>query len=112
MTLDLCRTLDIPERSLIEQLRRSVVSIGSNMNEAHGAETHRLASAKLAIAYRECKEAKFQLSLVKHLSPGHGEVIEDIYKKLDSIAARLYTGVRTLRAKDESKKGKGRSRFK
>jgi four helix bundle protein len=112
MTLELCRELDIPERALVEQLRRSVVSIGSNMTEAHGAETYKLASSKLAIAYRECKEARFQLSLIKHLAPTRADVIAVIDNKLDSIAARLYTGIRTLREKAQRPKGKSDQRFR
>jgi four helix bundle protein len=96
--LDLCRRLKIPERSLIDQLRRSIVSIGSNMNEAHGAETRKFCSSKLAIAYRECRESRFQLALIAHVCPEEASCIKKLDTRLDSIAARLYTGIRTLRS--------------
>jgi four helix bundle protein len=98
--LNFCRSCTVPEYALLEQLRRAVVSIGSNVMESHGAETRLLSSSKLAIAYRECLEARFQLSILAEIAPQHEDTVAAIDAKLNSIAARLYVGIRTLRDKD------------
>lgn len=50
---------------LSKQLLRSGTSIGANIAEANGAISKAEFSAKVSIAYKECLETKYWLSLLK-----------------------------------------------
>ena len=50
---------------LSKQLLRSGTSIGANVAEANGAISESEFSAKMSIAYKECLETKYWLSLLK-----------------------------------------------
>ena len=50
---------------LSKQLLRSGTSIGANIAEANGAISQADFSAKISLAYKECLETKYWLSLLK-----------------------------------------------
>jgi four helix bundle protein len=50
---------------LSKQLLRSGTSVGANIMEANGAISKADFSAKMSIAYKECLESKYWLSLLK-----------------------------------------------
>jgi four helix bundle protein len=50
---------------LSKQLLRSGTSVGANIMEANGAISKADFSAKMSIAYEECLESKYWLSLLK-----------------------------------------------
>ena len=50
---------------LSKQLLRCGTSIGANVEEAMGGQTRKDFTAKLAIAYKEARETKYWLSLLK-----------------------------------------------
>ncbi len=58
-------TNDKKEFVLAKQLLRSGTSIGANVAEANGAIDKAEFSAKISIAYKECLETKYWLSLLK-----------------------------------------------
>ena len=53
------------EYHLSSQIARSGTSIGSNIEEAIGAQSNRDFIAKLSIAYKEARETHFRLRLYK-----------------------------------------------
>ncbi len=56
------------EFNLANQLVRSGTSIGANIAEANGGISKADFSAKISIAYKECLETKYWLSLLKDTS--------------------------------------------
>lgn len=58
-------TKDKKEHVLSKQLLRYGTSIGANISEANGAISRADFSNKISIAYKECLEAKYWLSLLK-----------------------------------------------
>ena len=56
---------DKKEFILSKQLLKNGTSIGSNVAEANGAISQADFSAKISIAYKECLETKYWLSLLK-----------------------------------------------
>ncbi|MBU4445062.1 four helix bundle protein [bacterium] len=58
-------TKDKKEHVLSKQLLRCGTSIGANISEANGAISRADFSNKISIAYKECLEAKYWLSLLK-----------------------------------------------
>ena len=66
---------------LSKQMLRSGTSIGANIAEANGAISKADFSAKMSIAYKECLETKYWLSLLKDT-----EYLET--KAFDSIESR------------------------
>jgi four helix bundle protein len=109
--LQFCRELPQLEATIRQQLSRSVLSVGSNISESKGSETLKVMRSKLAIAYRECQEARFQLKVISCLEPRHADRIAALDKRLDSIAARLYTAIRSIRSR-ESDTSTHHSRYK
>ena len=53
------------EYVLSKQLLRSGTSVGANIVEANGAISKADFSAKISIAYKECLESKYWLSILK-----------------------------------------------
>lgn len=58
-------TQEQKEFTLSKQLIRSGTAIGANIAEANGAISKADFSAKVSIAYKECLETKYWLSLLK-----------------------------------------------
>ena len=56
---------DKKEYVLSKQMLRSGTSIGANTAEANGAISEADFSSKISIAYKECLETKYWLSLLK-----------------------------------------------
>ncbi len=52
------------ERTLSVQILRSGTSIGANIEEANGAQSDKDFIAKMSIAYKECRETKYWLTLL------------------------------------------------
>ena len=94
-----CRQVqsDKREYEVSRQFTRAAVSIGSNLMESQGSTSDEMAASKLEIAYRECCEARFQLSVLCESGLLDAMVAEDLDEQIDSLAARLYTGMRRLR---------------
>lgn len=71
---------DKREFILSKQLLRSGTSIGANIAEANGAISKSDFSAKMSIAYKECLETKYWLSLLKDTGYIEQKAFESIYK--------------------------------
>lgn len=84
---------------LSKQLMRSGTSVGANIIEANGAISKADFSAKMSIAYKECLESKYWLSILKD----SGDLIEgefqNLFKKADEICKILFSILKTTRIK-------------
>ncbi|NES99463.1 MAG: four helix bundle protein [Sphaerospermopsis sp. SIO1G2] len=85
------------EYIISKQLIRSGTSIGANIAEANGAISTADFSAKISIAYKECLEAKYWLSLLKDTSYIDEKAFNSIYSDADEIGKILYSILKTTR---------------
>ncbi len=77
------------EYVLSKQLLRSGTSIGANLAEANSAISSADFSAKVSIAYKECQETKYWLSLLKDTGYLEENGFNSIYKDAEEIAKIL-----------------------
>jgi four helix bundle protein len=85
------------EYILSKQLIRSSKSIGANIAEANGAISQADFSAKISIAYKECLETKYWLSLLRDTSYIEQKAFESIYQDADEIGKILFSILKTSR---------------
>lgn len=85
------------EYVLSKQLLRSGTSIGANVAEANGAISDADFSAKVSIAYKECLESKYWLSLLKDTGYIDLKTFESIHKDADEIAKIAYSILKKTR---------------
>ena len=78
---------------LSKQLLRSGTSVGANIMEANGAISKADFSAKMSIAYKECLETKYWLSLLKD----SGDLDQKEYHELFESAKILFSILKTTR---------------
>lgn len=88
---------DKKEFVLSKQLLRSGTSIGANVTEANGAISKSDFSAKLSIAYKECLETKYWLSLLKDTGFLDEKMFLSLFADADEIAKMLFTIIKTTR---------------
>lgn len=65
--INLCQKLTLP-RSVVDQITRSVTSIGANFAEAQDASSKKDFLNKIYIAKKEASETKYWLAIVEKLS--------------------------------------------
>jgi four helix bundle protein len=85
------------EYVLSKQMLRSGTSIGANIAEANGAISTADFSNKMSIAYKECLETKYWLSLLKdtgYISKGS---FESMYSDADELGRILFAILRKTR---------------
>ncbi|MDA8378131.1 MAG: four helix bundle protein [Planctomycetia bacterium] len=100
--VQLCRTLREEKREYVlsNQLLRCGTSIGANLAEAHASISPADLSSKVSIAFKECKETRYWISLLRDSDYlGH----EDAQAVLDELAKILFSIIRTLRIRNPSK---------
>jgi four helix bundle protein len=85
------------EYILSKQLIRSGTSIGANIAEANGGISPADFSAKISIAYKECLETKYWLSLLKDTGYFSEEAFNSIYLDADEISKILFSILKTTR---------------
>jgi four helix bundle protein len=96
---------DKKEFILSKQLVRSGTSIGANIAEANGAISEADFSAKISIAYKECLETKYWLSLLKDTDYFEKNAFDSIYRDADEIGKMLFSILDTTRkSKTQHKK--------
>ncbi len=76
---------------LSKQLLRSGTAIGANLAEANSAISQADFSAKVSIAYKECQETKYWLSLLKDTGYFEEKAFTSIYQDAEEIAKILYS---------------------
>ncbi len=82
---------------LSKQMLRSGTSIGANIAEANGAISEADFSSKISIAYKECLETKYWLSLLKDTNYISEKSFESMHKDADEIAKILYAILKKTR---------------
>ena len=80
---------------MVKQLLRSGTSIGANISEAKGAISDADFSAKISIAYKECLETKYWLSLLKDTSYLNDKEFESLHKDADELGKMLFATLKT-----------------
>ncbi len=88
------------EYVLSKQLLKSGTSIGANIAEANGAISKADFSSKISIAYKECLETKYWLSLLKDTEYIDLKTYSSIYLEADCIAKLLFAIIKTTRIKN------------
>ena len=87
------------EYVLAKQLLPSGTSIGANLSEANGAISRADFSNKISLAYKECLESKYWISLLKDSDIINAESYNMIYPGADEIGRILFAILRTTRIK-------------
>ena len=82
---------------LSKQLLRSGTAIAANISEALGAISQADFSNKVSIAYKECLETKYWLSLLKDTDYIDLRTYKGIYPEADEISKILYSILKTTR---------------
>ena len=82
---------------LSKQLLKSGTSIGANVAEANGAISKADFSAKISIAYKECLETKYWLSLLKDTGYIDIKSFDSIYRDADEIGKILFSILKKTR---------------
>ena len=79
------------EFTLAKQILRSGTSIGANAEEAVGGYTKKDFRAKMSIAYKETRETKYWLRLLKETDFITKTQFQSLHKDAEKIARILYT---------------------
>jgi len=94
-------TQEKKEFILSKQLIRSGTSIGANIAEANGAISPAEFSAKISIAYKECLETKYWLSLLKDTGYIDDKAFNSIYENAEEISKILFSILKKTRISDK-----------
>ncbi|MCU7244273.1 MAG: four helix bundle protein [Microcystis sp.] len=89
----LCETKQ--EYILSKQLLRSGTSIGANIAEANGAISKADFPAKMSIAYKECLETTYWLSLLKDTNYIEERAFQSINDDAEEIGKMLWAILKT-----------------
>ena len=80
------------------QVLRSGTSIGANMEEANGAESKEDFIHKVSIAYKEARETRMWLAMIREaLLPNNAEVVA-LHKECDELVRILFAILKTSRS--------------
>jgi len=82
---------------LSKQFLRSGTSIGANLAEANGAISDNDFSAKISIAYKECLETKYWLSLLKDTNYIDEKMFISLFNDADEISKMLFSILKSTR---------------
>ncbi|CAM1373371.1 four helix bundle protein [Tenacibaculum xiamenense] len=86
---------------LSKQILKSGTSIGANIIEANGAISKADFSSKMSIAYKECLETKYWLSLLKDSNDLELSKFERLFYEADEIGKILFSILKTTRIKKQ-----------
>ncbi len=94
-----CKHLQKEQKEFVlsKQLLRSGTSIGANITEANGAISEADFSNKISIAYKECLETKYWLSLLKETNYINEKTFESIHNDADEIAKMFFSIIKKTR---------------
>jgi four helix bundle protein len=82
------------------QLLRSGTAIGSNYEEARGAESRADFIHKLGVAWKESREAWYWLRLIQKTNVVKARLIDKILQEANEIAAILGSSLATAKSKN------------
>jgi four helix bundle protein len=89
------------EYILAKQLLRSGTSIGANIAEANGGISNADFSAKLSIAYKECQETKYWLSLLRDTNFLEANLFLSIFQDAEELSKMLFATIKKMRINKE-----------
>ncbi len=89
---------------LSKQMMWSGTSVGANIAEATGAISDADFSSKISIAYKECLETKYWLSLLKDTNYISEKSFESMHSDADEIAKMLFSILKKTRLKSVNSK--------
>jgi four helix bundle protein len=94
-----CRYLNIEKKEYIlaKQLLRSGTSIGANIAEANGGISDADFSAKISIAYKECLETKYWLSLLKDTNLLETSLYLSVFQDAEELSKMLFATIKKMR---------------
>jgi four helix bundle protein len=78
------------EYTLYNQILRSGTSVGANIEEALGGYTKKDFRAKISISYKEIRETKYWLRLLKETDYINSEQFESLHSDADELAKMLF----------------------
>ncbi|MBN1602751.1 MAG: four helix bundle protein [Chitinispirillaceae bacterium] len=84
------------EYILSKQLLRAGTSIGANVEEAIGAQSKKDFSAKMSIAYKECRETHYWLRLLRDSAYLDTKLAESMLSDCDELCKIIGSITRTL----------------
>lgn len=84
---------------LSKQLLRCGTSIGANVEEAQGGISKADFSAKLAIAYKEARESKYWIKLLRDTQYLTNPQASSLLSDADELCRILYSAIKTSRPK-------------
>jgi four helix bundle protein len=87
----------IKQYELSGQLLRSRTSIGANIEEAVGGASKKDFANKLNIAYKEARETKYWLRLLRDSEVIESKLAESFLRDCEELLRLLYTILRTTR---------------
>ena len=91
-------------RELGRQVLRSGTSVAANMEEANGAESKQDFIHKVSIAYKEARETRTWLGLIREaILPNDAEVVA-LYNECDEIVRILYAILNKARSTDHARR--------
>ncbi|MBP0001294.1 MAG: four helix bundle protein [Cyanobacteria bacterium SID2] len=82
---------------LSKQLLRSGTSIGANIAEANGAISKVEFKAKMSIAYKECLETKYWLSLLQATEYINDDTFNSVHNDAEELSKMLFSIIRSSR---------------
>lgn len=82
---------------LSKQLLRSGTSIGANSEEAQGGISKADFSAKLSIAYKEARETKYWIKLLRDTDYFTQNEAKSLLDDVDELCRLLYSAIHTSR---------------
>lgn len=83
--------------TLARQLIRSGLSVGANMQEADGAETKRDFVHKVSIAYKEARESRYWLAVIRVTVMKNDNEPQLLWNEADELVRILFTILRKSR---------------
>jgi len=86
---------------LSKQLLRCGTSIAANIAEANGAISKNDFSAKMSIAYKECLETKYWLSLLKDTNYINNKTYQKLFDDADELGKILFSILKTTRINNQ-----------
>jgi len=87
------------EYILSKQVLRSGKSIGANIEEAIGGYSRKDFAAKMSISYKETRETKYWLKLLRSTEYINENIFQSLYKDADEIGKVLYRVIKNTKSK-------------
>lgn len=88
---------ELKQFELSSQLLRSGTSIGANVEEATGGSSRKDFTNKMNIAYKEARETKYWLRLLKDSEILKSELVESLLIDCDELLRILFSIINTSR---------------